>query len=208
MSATTVPIPPTSRSALAKYWLGIALLVAAGLTLAYWGTADMRLKYSDTKSYLSGIADEDGIEVTKSGLLFKVIRSGEGASPTANDVAIIELEGKLRDGTVFQEKTQGPLPVTGSIAGFSEALQKMQKGGQYKFWISPALGYGGEDKIDPQTGQMGIPGNSVLIFEVTLNEFMSREKYEKAVQAQQEAMQKAQQQGGMPDGPGGPPPGG
>lgn len=202
MSATAVPIPPTSRSVLAKYWVGIALIFAAGAALAWFGTRDVWNKYGAAESFLSDVASSEGLTATESGLLFKEIRGGEGGSPTDSDVVMVELEGKLRDGSVFQPKDAGPMPVNGVIPGFSEALKKMQKGGQYKFWIPPEAGYGPEDQTNPQTGEVAIPGNSVLIFEVTVQDFMPREKFEENMRKQQEAMQKA---GGGPGGPAGGP---
>ncbi len=198
MSATTVPIPPTSRSALAKYWIGIALIVAAGIGLAWWGTADVREKYGDTRSYLADIANDDGVETTDSGLLFKVVRSGEGPSPTDEDIALIGYKGSLRDGTVFDEQPQAPMPVQGVVPGFSEALKKMQKGGKYEIWIPPALGYGAEDRSNPQTGEVVIPGNSVLKFEVELFEFRSRQEIEEMQRQMEE--QQGQQGGAAPQG--------
>ncbi len=201
MSVTAVPIPPTSKGSLAKFWIGISLLIAAGAGLAYFGTRDVWEKYGAAASYLDDIAVEEGVKAEKSGLVFKKIRGGEGKSPTQDDVVVIELEGKLRDGKVFQEKTRGPMPMDGAIPGFTEALKKMQKGGKYKFWIPPELGYGPSDIPDQQNpGQVIIPGGSVLMFEVTLDDIIPRAEFEKMMKAEQERQQKA---GAGAGGPGG-----
>jgi len=208
MSATAVPIPPTSRSALAKYWIGIAVIVIAGIALAYWGTGDVREKYAGNDDFLAEVDTIDGVSKAESGLRFQTIRAGEGKSPTDEDITLLAYKGTLRDGTVFDQNEQAPLPVSGVVPGFSEALKKMQKGGKYKMWIPPELGYGPEDKINPQTGAVDLPGNSVLIFEVDLLDFKSQ----KEVEAMQKELQELQaQQGGAglpPGGAGGPPPGG
>ncbi len=53
-------------------------------------------------------------------------------------------------------------PVTRVVPGFAEALQLMQKGGRYRFWIPAALAYG-------TAGVPGaIPPNAELEFIVTL----------------------------------------
>jgi len=127
MSATTVPIPPTSRSALAKYWIGITAILLAGIALAYWGTADVREKFEGNDNFLSKIDTEEGVDATKTGLRFKTIRAGEGKSPTDADIALVAYKGSLRDGTVFDENEQAPMPVSGVVPGFSEALKKNAK---------------------------------------------------------------------------------
>jgi len=201
MSASTVPIPPTSRSALAKYWIGIVLLVLSGIALAYWGTADIREKHSGNESFLAEIDGGENVKATGSGLRFKTLREGEGKSPGDEDIALISYKGTLRDGTVFDENEQAPMPVGGVVPGFSEALKMMQTGGKYKLWIPPELGYGPEDQVNPQTGEIGLPGGSVLIFEVELLDFKSQKEVEE-MQKQMGAMQ-----GGAPGAAGGPPPG-
>lgn len=196
MSATTVPIPPTSRSALAKYWIGIIAIVLGGIALAYWGTADVREKYAGNEDFLAEIDARDGVEVTGTGLRFKTVRAGEGKSPTDEDIALVSYKGMLRDGTVFDENAQAPMPVSGVVPGFSEALKKMQKGGKYEIWIPPELGYGPEDQVNPQTGEVALPGGSVLNFEVELLDFKSQ----KEVEEMQKQMGAA---GGPPPGAGG-----
>lgn len=200
MSVTTVPIQPIKKGSIPKFWVGIAALALAGGGLAWWGTADIRSEYSSDAQFLKDNADQDGITVTKSGLQIQTIRGGEGAPPTDNDVAMISITGTLRDGTIFQEPASGPFPVSGGIPGFTEALKLMQKGGKYKIWIPSEIGYGASDIPDPKTGAIAIPGGSMLIFDVELTDFVSREQFEAAMQAQQNAMQ----QGGA--GAGGPPP--
>lgn len=191
MSVTAVPIQPIKKGSLTKYWAGIALVLAAGGGLAYWGTADVRSEYGD-------------VVTTASGLRYKVLQTGEGKSPTDNDVVLISYKGMLKDGTVFDQNPQAGLPVTGVVPGFSEGLKIMQRGGKYRLWIPSKLGYGPEDQRNPQTGQVAIPGGSELIFDVELLEYKSRAEVE-AMQKQMQEMQKQQggaggQAGGAPQG--------
>lgn len=195
MSATTVPIPPTSRAALAKYWIGIVAILLGGVALAYWGTADIREKYTGNEDFLAEVDTDKEVTKTETGLRFKTIRAGEGKSPTQEDIALVSYKGTLRDGTVFDENAQAPMPVGGVVPGFSEALKKMQKGGKYKIWIPSELGYGPEEKINPQTGEVGLPANSLLIFEVELLDFKSQKEVEE-MQKQLEAAGGAPQAGG------------
>ena len=191
MSVTTVPIQPIKKGSIPKFWAGIAVIALAGAGLAWWGTGDIRSKYATDVQYLADNADEEGVTVTKSGLQIKTIQSGEGKPPTDNDVAMISITGTLRDGKVFQEPASGPFPVSGGIPGFTEALKLMQKGGKYKIWIPSEIGYGPNNVPDQKTGEVAIPGGSVLIFDVELQDFLPREQFEAAMQQQQEQMQKA-----------------
>lgn len=170
MSVTAVPLRPVAKGSVAKLWIGLGLLCAAAGGIAYVGT--------------QGLA----YETTASGLQFRVTKEGEGPSPTASDIALIHYTGMLEDGKVFDtSEGKQPLPIPvgpgGSIPGFSEGLQKMQKGGEYILKIPPALGY----------GERGVPGaippNATLTFEVKLLDFVP-----------QSAMM------GMPPGAGAPPP--
>jgi FKBP-type peptidyl-prolyl cis-trans isomerase FkpA len=201
MSVTTVPIQPIKKGSLLKYWVGTGLVLAVAGGLAYWGTADERSKYnaieavavgkeaskSANEALLAANAKAAGVETTASGLQFKVIKAGEGPSPTNDDVALLGYRGTLRDGSVFDENPQAPMPVAGVVPGFSEALKKMQRGGQYKIWIPSKIGYGDEDQKNPQTGAVVLPGGSVLIFDIQLLDFISRKKFEEGMAKQQAA---------------------
>jgi FKBP-type peptidyl-prolyl cis-trans isomerase FkpA len=187
MSVTAVPILPIKKGSLTKYWIGVALVLAAGVGLAWWGTADVRSEYGD-------------VVTTASGLRYKVIQTGEGKSPTDSDVVLVSYKGMLKDGRVFDQNPQAGFPVTGVVPGFSEGLKIMQRGGKYRLWIPSELGYGPEDQKNPQSGEVAIPGGSALTFDVELLEFKSRAEVE-AMQKQVQEMQK--QQGGAAGGPAG-----
>tara|TARA_R110000765_G_scaffold243378_1_gene345790 strand:- start:66 stop:641 length:576 start_codon:yes stop_codon:yes gene_type:complete len=189
MSVTTVPIHPIKKGSLTKLWLGVVLIVAIAFGLAYSGTKSAVIDGATNEQFLAANGDEDGVITTASGLQYKVIKPGEGPSPTATDTALVKYEGKLRDGTVFDANEQAPMPVGGVVPGFSEALQLMQKGGEYRIWIPSELAYGESSPSDT------LPANSLLIFDVTLLDFISAEQME-------ELRQQMQAQGV----PGGPPP--
>lgn len=103
------------------------------------------------------------VVTTPSGLRFETLKAGTGAKPTTADLVLVTYEGHLADGTLFDAGPQPTVfPVTGVVPGFAEALQLMQKGGRYRFWIPSALAYGAE-------GVPGaIPPNAELEFIVTL----------------------------------------
>ena len=191
MSVTTVPIHPIKKGLLTKIWLGVLLIAGAALLLAYTGTQSVVTSGASNEQFLAANAGDDGVETTASGLQYMVIKPGEGPSPTATDTALVKYEGRLRDGTVFDANEQAPMPVGCVVPGFSEALQLMQKGGEYRIWIPSDLAYG-----EASPGEQ-IPPNSPLIFDVTLLDFISAAQME-------ELRQQMQAQGGMPGVPPGP----
>ncbi|HYW16070.1 MAG TPA: FKBP-type peptidyl-prolyl cis-trans isomerase [Allosphingosinicella sp.] len=103
------------------------------------------------------------VVATPSGLRFETLRPGTGARPTTADLVLVTYEGHLFDGTLFDASPRPTaFPVTGVVPGFAEALQLMQKGGRYRFWIPSALAYG------PAGIPGAIPPNAELEFIVTL----------------------------------------
>ena len=200
MSVTTVPIAPIKKGSVAKYWAGVGAVLLTGAALAWSGTASIRTEYATNAQFLEDNASEKGVVSSKSGLQMLTVRGGEGKSPTDSDVALVSYKGMLRDGTVFDENAQAPLEVAGVVPGFSEALKKMQLGGKYKMWIPPEIGYGSEERKNPQTGEVALPANSLLIFEVELLDFRSRAEVEAMQKQAQEAQKK---QGGTGAAPGG-----
>jgi hypothetical protein len=165
MSVTAVPIAPTPRRVLAMLWGGLALALAVAVWLAFAGTSRAIAQTGTTEQFLEWNARQSGVQTTASGLQYKVLAAGEGGKPTDADVALISYKGTLRDGTVFDQNERAPLPVAQVVPGFSEGLKLMQKGGKYRLWIKPELGYGARE-----TGP--IPPNSLLVFDVELIEFI------------------------------------
>jgi FKBP-type peptidyl-prolyl cis-trans isomerase FklB len=123
---------------------------------------------TEGQAFLEANRHKVGVEVTESGLQYKVVREGEGPSPTAEDRVTVHYRGTLIDGTEFDSSYKRGEPATfavgGVIRGWSEALQLMKPGGKYELYIPPELGYG-----ERGAGQQ-IGPNAVLVFEVELLE--------------------------------------
>ncbi|WIA57557.1 FKBP-type peptidyl-prolyl cis-trans isomerase [Sphingobium sp. WTD-1] len=184
MSTTAVPLRPIAKGSLTRLWIGVAAIALAAGGLAWAGQQGVA---ASPAAFLTQNAHAKGVVTTESGLQYQVLEEGSGPSPTTADVALVGYKGTLLDGTVFDENPQTPMPVDGVVPGFSEGLQKMKKGGKYRLWIPPQLGYG-EQAAGP------IPANSVLVFDVQLHDFKSRAE----IMQMQQRMQ--QMQGGMPQG--------
>lgn len=118
------------------------------------------------ETFLAENAKKEGVKTTASGLQYKVINSGTGASPKATDMVKVHYHGTLIDGTVFDSSVQRgepiSFPVSGVIPGWVEALQLMKVGDKWQLYIPARLAYG-ENSPTP-----AIPPNSVLLFEVEL----------------------------------------
>lgn len=118
------------------------------------------------KKFLEENAKKDGVVTTASGLQYKVIKQGDGPTPTASDVVSVHYEGRLVDGTVFDSSIQRgspiDLPVSGVIKGWVEALQLMHVGEKIELFIPSDLAYA------DQSPSPAIPPNSVLVFDLEL----------------------------------------
>ena len=103
------------------------------------------------------------VVTTPSGLRLQVLAPGNGRRPTAEDAVRVVYEGRLADGSVFDTTTEPVgLQVSDLVPGFTEALQLMNAGGRYRFWLPPQLAYG-RDGV-PGT----IPPDAELEFTLTL----------------------------------------
>lgn len=119
-------------------------------------------------AYLAQNGAREGVTTTESGLQYEVMREGDGASPVPGDRVTIHYRGTLIDGTQFDSSYDGGTPatfsVTGVITGFSEGLQLMTVGSQFRFVIPGDIGYG------PGGNPPDIGPNATLIFEVEMLE--------------------------------------
>lgn len=115
--------------------------------------------------YLAENAKKEGVMTTNTGLQYKVITEGTGATPSAADRVEVHYEGRLIDGTVFDSSykrgSTATFGVGQVISGWTEALQLMKEGSKYQLYIPSDLAYG-----DRGSGKIG-PGD-VLIFDVEL----------------------------------------
>jgi FKBP-type peptidyl-prolyl cis-trans isomerase len=118
-------------------------------------------------AYMAKVTKEPGVQVLKSGLAYKVVRSGPatGLRPQVSDEVKVHYEGKLEDGTVFDSSYErgqpAAMPLKGLIPAWQEALQLMRPGDEWILYVPSNLGYGAE-------GQGPIPPGAPLIFRIEL----------------------------------------
>ena len=118
------------------------------------------------EQFLSENSKKAGVQVTPSGLQYKILTKGKGKVPTKDDQVIVKYEGRLIDGTVFDssykraEQTNKFRP-TDVIKGWTEALTMMPVGSKWELYVPQELAYGARETGD-------IPAYSALIFIVEL----------------------------------------
>lgn len=129
----------------------------------------------ENQQYLETNKSSEDVQVTESGLQYKILAEGDGKTPTKDGFVTVHYRGKFIDGTEFDSShgrgEPATFPVGRVIPGFTEALLLMQEGDTFEVTIPSELGYG-------ENGAGGglIPGNSTLIFELELIEAMTEEE--------------------------------
>ena len=127
-----------------------------------------KLNLEKANTYLETNKKKDGVQTTKTGLQYQVVKTGTGKSPTITDTVVVHYEGKLIDGTVFESTVKANQPTTYAVSkfvpGWTEALQRMKVGDKWLLTLPPNLAYG-------EAGRPPVIGpNEALVFELELLE--------------------------------------
>jgi len=116
---------------------------------------------------LAAAAKEPGATVTASGLVYRSLKDGTGASPKASDTVKVNYRGTFPDGKEFDssyKRNQAiEFPLNGVIPCWTEGLQRMKVGGKAKLTCPSSIAYGSRG-----AGGGAIPPNATLLFEVEL----------------------------------------
>jgi FKBP-type peptidyl-prolyl cis-trans isomerase FkpA len=115
---------------------------------------------------LDTAAKEAGAVVTKTGLVYRSLKDGNGASPGATDTVKVHYKGTFPDGKEFDSSysrgTPIEFPLNRVIPCWTEGVQRMKLGGKAKLTCPSAIAYG-------ERGAGGvIPPNATLVFDVEL----------------------------------------
>ena len=145
-----------------------ALLALAACGRPAAAPEDLAKNSFESAAFMKQNATEEGVQTLPSGLQYKVVASGPagGVHPDRNDLARVDYEGSLTDGTVFDSSFKRGSPAVFSpeqvVPGWTEALQLMKPGDEWLLYVPPELGYG------EAGGPPLIPGNAVLVFRLKL----------------------------------------
>ena len=117
-------------------------------------------------AFLAENEKKEGVITTESGLQYKVLTKGEGATPAKTDKVTVNYKGATIDGKEFDSSykrgTPATFPLNRVIPGWTEGLQLMKEGATYQFYIPSELAYGSRG------AGRDIGPNSTLIFDVEL----------------------------------------
>ncbi len=121
---------------------------------------------SDGVAFMEKHKEEEGVQISTSGLQYRIIEPGSDVKATQDaDTVSVYYTGRFINGEVFDGTTEGSQPISFPlnrvIKGWTEGLKLIGEGGKIELVIPAELAYG------PQPYQ-GIPGNSVLVFDVEL----------------------------------------
>ncbi|MEG0821669.1 MAG: FKBP-type peptidyl-prolyl cis-trans isomerase [Burkholderiaceae bacterium] len=115
---------------------------------------------------LDQAAKEAGATRTNSGLVYRSLKDGTGASPAATDTVKVHYKGSFPDGKEFDSSygrgQPATFPLNQVIPCWTEGVQKMKVGGKAKLTCPASIAYGsrGAGKV--------IPPDATLQFDVEL----------------------------------------
>lgn len=172
-SVAALPVQTTDR--LFPHFLLVCVVALAAFVLGCSGVPNgssaADASGAGTGDVKPGPVDDDAPEkftTTESGLKYRIRRQAEGPKPKRTSTVQVHYKGWLDDGTVFDSSYDRGEPIefslAGVIPGWTEGLQKVNRGGMIELEIPPELGYG-------RQGAGGvIPPNATLHFLVELLE--------------------------------------
>jgi len=122
---------------------------------------------AEADAFFAKLKDNKNIVTLPSGLRYEIVKPGTGPFPLPTDTVKVNYTGALVDGTVFDssEKSGQPVefPLNQVIPGWTEGIQKINKGGKIKLYVPAALAYGDQ-------GRPNIPPGATLVFDVEVLE--------------------------------------
>ena len=115
--------------------------------------------------FLKKKAIEAGVQKTAQGILYEILKSGQGTKATVRSIVSVYYKGMLIDGKVFDDNTTQGYPdafrLADLIVGWQIALTQMCVGDKWRIYVPAEVGYGAMNVA-------GIPKHSTLIFEIEL----------------------------------------
>jgi FKBP-type peptidyl-prolyl cis-trans isomerase FklB len=144
--------------------------------------------------FLEANKKKEGVVTLKSGLQYKILKSGDGPRPKPGDTVTVHYRGTLLDGTEFDNsyarKQPATFPLKQVIKGWREALPLMTAGSKWRIFIPSRLAYGARGN-----GRT-IGPNATLIFEIELVDVKAKDAANSSAQVAQSEASNAAGNGG------------
>ena len=136
--------------------------------LATRQTQQAAVNLATGQAFFASNTENEGVVQTPDGLQYRILRTGDGAMPAADDRVVVHYRGRLLDGTEFDSSYGRGEPaefmLDAVIPGWQAALRKMPVGSHWEVWIPAVLAYG-------EQGAGGAIGpNQALHFDIELIE--------------------------------------
>ncbi len=140
------------------------LILLSFLTISTSCSKDEDFVEQNEKDIIKYIEDNnlDAIK-SESGLYYVINKVGSGIGPNISSNVTVAYKGYFTDGKVFDQSSDSGISFSlqNVIRGWTEGITYFRKGGEGILLIPSDLGYG-------SSGRSGIPGGSVLIFDIKL----------------------------------------
>ena len=132
---------------------------------------ELEKTYGENKAagekFLAENAKKEGVKTLPSGVQYKVLKEGTGATPADTSLVKVHYEGRTLDGNVFDSSYKRNEPTTlrcnQVIKGWAEALVNMPEGSVWEVYIPQEQAYAERETRD-------IKPFSMLIFKIELIE--------------------------------------
>ena len=145
-------------------WMLLAGAAVAGVSA--WAQTPAQAPAKAPAASVAATGAAPAAVTTPSGLVYRSLKEGTGASPTATDRVQVHYRGTLPDGKEFDSSyvrgKPAEFPLNRVIACWTEGVQRMKVGGKASLTCPPAIAYG-----ERGAGNV-IPPNATLLFEVEL----------------------------------------
>lgn len=129
-------------------------------------STDSQANLTVGKAFLTANENKEGVQLTASGLQYKILQEGSGSHPTADQKVTVHYQGNTINGELFDSSYNRGHPLTFTLSnvipGWTEGLQLMKTGSIFRLFIPSELAYG------TQGAGADIEPNATLIFDVEL----------------------------------------
>ncbi len=148
----------------------IAVLLIGGTALYFMAKPDT----SDQAASVAGLTETNGEVAGEVNNNQTQTSMEKGTEAVKGDMVMVHYTGKLTNGTVFDSSIGRGEPfgfVLGAgmvIPGWEKGIMGMKVGEKKTLTIAPEDGYGAQGVSNPATGEVIIPANATLVFDVEL----------------------------------------